>query len=323
MGVRPLLSRDRRPIIVPAPSRLPLPGGMRRFIRPPESAMADVTLQVLEGLERGRTFRNLAAPVTIGREEDNVVRLNDERVSRFHAKIQEDAGRIILTDLESTNGTRVNGRPISARVLRPGDQISVGRCLLAFGSREELDRLIAGRRDAGGTRAAGPGGGDPGKTRGASPAANEPAFVADEPGGARPFFPPGVRPPVPADLELAQRAELCDLLGFVHEELLRALQEGTESAPLVPGPAGSFDAAALGGDRPGGNGPGGEAAGGSSAGGSSAGMPAAEPDASDPGVSPPALDSGLSRTVPWSVWQRLLRLEMDLAESLRAAAEPG
>ena len=300
---------------------------MRRFNRlpvPPESAMAEVTLQVLEGLERGKTFRNLAAPVSIGREEDNVVRLNDERVSRFHAKIQEDAGRIILTDLESTNGTRVNGRPISARVLRPGDQISVGRCLLAFGSREELDRLIAGRRDAGGTRAAGPGGGDlgggdPGETRGASrgasSAADDLAFVADEPSGTRPFFPPGVRPPVPADLELAQRAELCDLLGFVHEELRRALQEGTEAPPLVPGPVGSFDAAALG-DVPGG----------SSAGGSSAGMdamPAAEPDAGDPGDSPSAVDSGLPRTIPWAAWQRLLRLEMDLAESLRAAAEPG
>ncbi|MEM9701938.1 MAG: FHA domain-containing protein, partial [Planctomycetota bacterium] len=62
--------------------------------RPPT---AHVTLQVLEGLERGRTFRDLPVPFTIGREEENVVRLNDERVSRFHAKVQGDGERVILT----------------------------------------------------------------------------------------------------------------------------------------------------------------------------------------------------------------------------------
>ncbi len=135
--------------------------------------MAQITLQVLEGLERGVTFRDLATPITIGREDENSVRLNDERVSRFHAKVQEDGGRVILTDLESTNGTRVNGRPISARVLRPGDQISVGRCLLAYGDRDELDRLAAdvrnraaGLTDAGAGSGDGSGDKDPEQTRG-------------------------------------------------------------------------------------------------------------------------------------------------------------
>ena len=74
--------------------------------------MSLVTFQVLEGLERGDVIRDLPTPVTIGREEDNHLRLNDVRVSRFHAKVQEDGGKIILTDLESTNGTRVNGHPV-------------------------------------------------------------------------------------------------------------------------------------------------------------------------------------------------------------------
>ena len=72
-------------------------------------ARASVTFQVLEGIDRGRIYREVAIPVSIGREEGNALRLNDERVSRFHAKVQLDGDDYILTDLESTNGTRVNG----------------------------------------------------------------------------------------------------------------------------------------------------------------------------------------------------------------------
>jgi pSer/pThr/pTyr-binding forkhead associated (FHA) protein len=105
--------------------------------------MANVTFQVLEGVDRGRVFRNLTIPLTIGREEGNLLRLNDERVSRFHAKIQEDNGDIILTDLESTNGTRVNGNVVQIRRLRPGDRINVGRSLLLFGSNQEIAERLS------------------------------------------------------------------------------------------------------------------------------------------------------------------------------------
>ena len=100
--------------------------------------MAEVTFQVLEGMERGRIFSLIETPFTIGREEDNSIQLNDERVSRFHLKVQEDDGRVILTDLDSTNGTRVNGTPSQLRVLQFGDLIAVGRCLLVYGSPEEI-----------------------------------------------------------------------------------------------------------------------------------------------------------------------------------------
>ena len=105
--------------------------------------METVTFQVLDGVDRGRVFRNLVPPVTIGREEGNILRLNDERVSRFHAKVQQDNGDIILTDLESTNGTRVNGNVVQIRRLRPGDRIHLGRSLLLFGSNEEIAARMA------------------------------------------------------------------------------------------------------------------------------------------------------------------------------------
>jgi pSer/pThr/pTyr-binding forkhead associated (FHA) protein len=97
-----------------------------------------VTFQVLEGVDRGRTFHELPTPVTIGREEGNLLRLNDERVSRYHAKVQQDGDDIILTDLESTNGTRVNGNVVQIRRLRYGDRVCVGKSLLLFGSNEEI-----------------------------------------------------------------------------------------------------------------------------------------------------------------------------------------
>ena len=105
--------------------------------------MALVTLRVLDGAERGQVFENLEPPVTIGREEGNTIQLNDERVSRFHVKIQDDHDRLVLTDLESTNGTKVNGETIQLRILRVGDTISIGRSVLLFGSREEIAARLA------------------------------------------------------------------------------------------------------------------------------------------------------------------------------------
>ena len=74
------------------------------------------------------------------------MRLNDERVSRFHAKVQQEDGDVIITDLESTNGTRVNGSPVQIRRLRPGDQISIGRSMLLFGTLEEIAAQSRGAR---------------------------------------------------------------------------------------------------------------------------------------------------------------------------------
>ena len=100
-----------------------------------------ITLRVLDGADRGHVFDELQTPITIGREEGNSVQLNDERISRFHLKIQEDQDKLVLTDLESTNGTRVNGEETQLRILRYGDVISLGRSVLLFGTRDQ----IAGR----------------------------------------------------------------------------------------------------------------------------------------------------------------------------------
>jgi pSer/pThr/pTyr-binding forkhead associated (FHA) protein len=105
--------------------------------------MALITLRILDGADRGRVFAEVPTPLTIGREDGNPIQLNDERVSRFHLKIQEDQSKVVLTDLQSTNGTKVNGESLQICVLRPGDVISIGRTLMVFGSREEIAARLA------------------------------------------------------------------------------------------------------------------------------------------------------------------------------------
>ena len=94
--------------------------------------MKGITVKVLEGKDKGRVFADLPLPLTIGREQGNVVRLDDDRVSRFHAKIQLDTGELVLTDLESTNGTQVNGNVVKIHRLQAGDRVALGRTLLGI-----------------------------------------------------------------------------------------------------------------------------------------------------------------------------------------------
>ena len=119
------------------------------FLPNVNAQMGGITLRVLDGADRGRVFGDLSPPVTIGREEGNTIQLNDERVSRFHVKIQEDHEKLVLTDLESTNGTKVNGEDIQLRILRFGDMVTIGRSVLLFGSRDEIARRLASAKRRG------------------------------------------------------------------------------------------------------------------------------------------------------------------------------
>lgn len=111
--------------------------------------MALVTLRILDGPERGAIYCQVATPITLGREEGNTIRLNDERISRYHLRVTEDDGSVLLTDLQSTNGTRVNGESVNVWTLRPGDLIMIGRSLLLVGSAREIaGRLRAMREES-------------------------------------------------------------------------------------------------------------------------------------------------------------------------------
>lgn len=64
--------------------------------------------------------------VTVGRDLGNEVIIEDNRLSRKHARLEFKYGQFLLFDLKSTNGTFVNGQRISQIVLSPGDRISFG-----------------------------------------------------------------------------------------------------------------------------------------------------------------------------------------------------
>src|SRR4051794_13297785 len=72
------------------------------------------------------------ATVTIGRAADAEVRLTDTSVSRRHAEVRRTGDGWTIVDLGSTNGTRVNGAPVSDRRLQDGDTITVGDASLRF-----------------------------------------------------------------------------------------------------------------------------------------------------------------------------------------------
>ncbi|QDV29127.1 Sensor protein ZraS [Planctopirus ephydatiae] len=75
------------------------------------------------------------------------MRLLDTEVSRTHAAIERDGEKFVLKDRNSSNGTFVNGSPIKSRILKPGDQIQIGRTILQFlqgdpaNSRRAADRV--------------------------------------------------------------------------------------------------------------------------------------------------------------------------------------
>lgn len=105
--------------------------------------MSTVTLRIIDGVDRGRVYENLSTPISVGREAGNSIQLNDDRVSRFHLKIYQDKENLILTDLESTNGTLVNGEETHVRILRFGDLIRLGRSTLLVGSREQINARLS------------------------------------------------------------------------------------------------------------------------------------------------------------------------------------
>lgn len=93
----------------------------------------------LNGPRAGTSMELTPPGVSVGREEDNDVQLLVTGVSRYHAKITFNGSAWSILDLGSTNGTRLNGKQISAEtVLADGDTIVIGDQTLIF-----AERLVA------------------------------------------------------------------------------------------------------------------------------------------------------------------------------------
>lgn len=100
-----------------------------------------LVLHVLQGPDRGKRFELPSnEPQMIGRSSESLP-LTDNSVSRRHAELTPDNGKWFLRDLESANGTFVNGEMIHGRYeLSPGDQVRCGDTLVLFNVAPEDDR---------------------------------------------------------------------------------------------------------------------------------------------------------------------------------------
>jgi DNA-binding winged helix-turn-helix (wHTH) protein len=103
----------------------------------PAAPVTDTTWQALSSgarlVARHREWALSGGVNLLGRDRDCGVRIDSSAVSRRHARIVVAPEETTLEDLNSKNGTRVNGRPVEqAVVLRDGDRIQVGAVTLTY-----------------------------------------------------------------------------------------------------------------------------------------------------------------------------------------------
>ncbi|HWA76190.1 MAG TPA: response regulator [Polyangiaceae bacterium] len=104
-------------------------------------------LTVVEGRAAGRKFK-IEGSATIGRSPDAAVMLDDPEVSRIHARLtRNEAGAYLLEDLDSRNGTFINGVRAERRLLAYGDKIRVGpQVVLEFNGFDAVEDHIIQRQ---------------------------------------------------------------------------------------------------------------------------------------------------------------------------------
>jgi hypothetical protein len=91
-----------------------------------------MSFRLLTGPEAGATYAIPTGESRLGRSADAEIRLNSNDVSRHHLRIHRQGAHVSITDLDSTNGTSVNGVPTRQATLRNGDEILVGTQVLRF-----------------------------------------------------------------------------------------------------------------------------------------------------------------------------------------------
>ncbi len=100
--------------------------------------MFRASLLAVNGANRGSRFEIASGQdIVIGRSVGCHVRLDDSEVSRYHSRITHNGLDFVLRDLNSANGTKVNGTAVQERILFNGDNLQFGTSILAFQLAEE------------------------------------------------------------------------------------------------------------------------------------------------------------------------------------------
>jgi len=89
-------------------------------------------IRVKTGPNKGRTFEIREAPLTIGREDNQLIQILDQGVSRAHAEVFRLGEMCFVRDLNSTNGTFVNDVKVTEELLKNADELLIGTTILMF-----------------------------------------------------------------------------------------------------------------------------------------------------------------------------------------------
>src|SRR5206468_5234519 len=81
-------------------------------------------LEIVDGLEAGTRQEIFRGNMTIGRSRSNNVGADSQLVSKIHVRLDRTGPELLLVDLQSANGTFVNGERVESRILKDGDEIN-------------------------------------------------------------------------------------------------------------------------------------------------------------------------------------------------------
>lgn len=115
----------------------------------------------IAGDVQGKTFHVANRTATIGRGLGNFIQTTDPDASRVHCQFMPVPGGLQIKDMDSSNGTFVNGEQISVRLLKDGDQVRIGKAVFVyrargdFGVDHSLQRKVAGASAAKATQMGG------------------------------------------------------------------------------------------------------------------------------------------------------------------------
>jgi signal transduction histidine kinase len=104
--------------------------------------MKQYTLEYSKGLLQKTVF-TLVGDTSVGRGQENTICLEETGVSRKHARLVFQEDRWVIQDLQSTNGTFINGRRVGEMGLRHGDRVHLGSVLLRFLESEPTENILS------------------------------------------------------------------------------------------------------------------------------------------------------------------------------------
>jgi diguanylate cyclase (GGDEF)-like protein len=84
------------------------------------------------GPNMGRQYALKGSNASIGRDSSNDIVVDNDSASRRHARLTVEAGQRLITDLQSTNGSYVNNKPILTHFLQNGDQVKIGDTIFKY-----------------------------------------------------------------------------------------------------------------------------------------------------------------------------------------------